>query len=71
MRSKYGKVCDKHPELAGRRYIPNNNCLKCHSESMKIHNDRRREALLELIDAADEIRWKEPRIDAALQAMGK
>jgi hypothetical protein len=71
MRSKYGQVCEKHPELAGRRYIPNNNCLKCHSESMKIHNDRRRGYLLELIAAAQESRHCSPRLDAALQAMGK
>jgi hypothetical protein len=71
MRSVYGKECAKHPELAGRRYLPNNNCIKCHSESMKIHNERRRNALLELIAAAQESRHCSPRIDLALQAMGK
>jgi hypothetical protein len=71
MRSTYGKECAKHPELAGRRYLPNNNCIKCHSESMKEHNARRRSALLELIEAAEEIRFKEPRIDAALKGMRK
>ena len=70
MRSVYGKECAKHPELAGRRYLPNNNCIKCHSESMKEHNARRRRALLELIDAALEAP-QTPRLSAALRAMGK
>lgn len=71
MRSKYGQVCDKHPELAGRRYIPNNNCIKCHSEQNKVQHARRRALMVELLEAADEIRFREPRLDAALQAMGK
>lgn len=71
MRSTYGKECARHPELAGRRYLPNLACIKCHSESMKEHNDRRRNALLELIAAAQEVRLREPRIDAALKDMRK
>ena len=71
MRSTYGKECAKHPELAGRRYLPNNNCIKCHSESMKVHNDRRRNALLELIAAAQESRQLSTRLDSALLSMGK
>jgi len=71
MRSKYGQVCDKHPELAGRRYVPNNSCIKCHSEQNKDQHARRRKAVLELIDAAQEIRFREPRIDAALKEMRK
>lgn len=42
MRSVYGKECAKHPELAGRRYLPNNNCIGCHSERMKRDNLRRK-----------------------------
>jgi hypothetical protein len=42
MRSVYGKDCPKHPELAGRRYLPNNNCIGCHSERMKRDNLRRK-----------------------------
>ena len=70
MRSVYGKECEKHPEMAGRRYLPNNNCIKCHSESMKVHNARRRAALLELIEAAKEVRGSSARVDEALKAMG-
>lgn len=44
MRSVYGKECEKHPELAGRRYLPNNNCIKCHSESMKAQHAKRKKA---------------------------
>lgn len=70
MRSVYGKECPKHPEMAGRRYLPNNNCIKCHSEAMKVHNARRRAALMELIEAAKEVRNSSARVDEALKAMG-
>jgi hypothetical protein len=42
MRSVYGKDCAKHPEFAGRRYLPNNNCIGCHRESMKEQSQRRK-----------------------------
>lgn len=71
MRSKYGQVCEKHPELAGRRYIPSNGCIKCHNENTKKNHDRRRALMNELFDAAEEIRFKEPRLHAALEALGK
>lgn len=71
MRSFYGDECPKHPEIAGRRYLPNRACLKCHSEQNKEQHARRRRAMLELIAAAEEIRMKEPRIDEALKAMRK
>ncbi len=28
----YGRVCDKHPELGGKRLLSNKNCYTCHSE---------------------------------------
>ncbi len=70
MRSTYGKECAKHPELAGRRYLPNLACIKCHSEQNKERHASRRRALLELIDAALEAP-QTPRLSAALRAMGK
>jgi len=70
MRSTYGKECAKHPELAGRRYLPNLACIKCHSEQNKERHAIRRRALLELIDAALEAP-QTPRLSAALRAMGK
>lgn len=70
MRSVYGKECPKHPELAGRRYLPNNNCIKCHSEAMKIQHARRKAALVELIAAAAEVRGFSVRLDEALRGMG-
>lgn len=64
MRSTYGLICHKHPELAGRRYLPNNACIKCHSEWNKAAHIKRKaeraaqaerlakcEALLRDIDA--------------------
>lgn len=71
MRSKYGQVCEKHPELAGRRYVPSNGCVKCHNELSRANHARRKALLAELFEAADEIRFKEPRLDAALEALGK
>lgn len=71
MRSFYGEVFDKHPEIAGRRYLPNKACIKCHSEQNKISHARRKALLEELFEAANEIRFKEPRLDAALEALGK
>lgn len=38
MKSVYGKECPKHPELAGRRYVPGNGCIKCRNESSKRNN---------------------------------
>jgi hypothetical protein len=67
----YGNECEKHPELAGRRYLPNMACIKCHSEQNKEQHARRRLALLELIEAAKQLRDSSPRIDEALKAMGK
>jgi hypothetical protein len=30
-----GKVCAKHPELLGQRYIPNRICIECAKENSK------------------------------------
>lgn len=35
---KTGKICSKHPQLRGVRYVVNGNCVKCHQE----HNSSRR-----------------------------
>ena len=70
MRSFYGDECAKHPEVAGRRYLPNRACIKCHSEQNKIQHAKRRLALLELIAAAKEAQ-QTPRLTAAINAMGK
>ena len=71
MRSFYGDECAKHPEIAGRRYLPNRACIKCHSEQNKIRHAANRAAILELIAAAQSARWLSTRLDEALQAMGK
>lgn len=42
MRSVYGKECPNHPELLGRRYLPNNACIKCHSEWNKVAHLKRK-----------------------------
>lgn len=47
MRSVYGKECAKHPELAGRRYLPNSNCIGCHKEEMKVRHSRIKEDRIE------------------------
>lgn len=47
MRSVYGKECAKHPELAGRRYLPNSNCIGCHKEEMKVRHGRSKENRIE------------------------
>ena len=70
MRSFYGDECAKHPEVAGRRYLPNRACIKCHSEQNKVQHAKRRIALLELIAAAKEAP-QTPRLTAAINAMGK
>jgi hypothetical protein len=70
MRSVYGKECEKHPELAGRRYLPNLACIKCHSIQNKDRHAARKLALNELIAAAIEAP-QTPRLTAALKAMGK
>ena len=31
----FGKVCAKHPELKGKRYSSNRNCVLCQSEKAK------------------------------------
>lgn len=69
MRSFYGDECSKHPELAGRRYLPNRACIKCHSEQNKEQHARRKRLLTELIDAALEAP-KTSRLSAALEALG-
>lgn len=70
MRSKYGQVCAKHPELHGRRYIPSNGCIKCHNERTKLNHQRRKELLAELIAAAIEVRGYSGRLDKALTELG-
>jgi hypothetical protein len=70
MRSVYGKECEKHPELAGRRYLPNLACIKCHSIQNKERHAIKKAALKELIEAAIESP-QTPRLTAALRAMGK
>lgn len=69
MRSKYGQVCAKHPELHGRRYIPSNACIKCHNERTKLNHQRRKALIAELIAAAREAP-QTPRLTAALEAFG-
>jgi hypothetical protein len=44
MRSVYGKECAKHPELAGRRYLPSNTCIECQRELNRAGNARRKAA---------------------------
>lgn len=69
MNSFYGGECAKHPELAGRRYALNNNCIKCHNERGRLLHVRRKALLNELIEAALECGGT-PRLVAALEAMG-
>jgi hypothetical protein len=70
MRAFYGEECAKHPEIAGRRYLPNRACIKCHSEQNKVRHAANRAAILELIAAAQEA-TQTPRLSAALKALGK
>lgn len=70
MRSFYGDECAKHPEIAGRRYLPNKACIKCHSEQNKERHAAKRAATLELIAAAIEAP-QTPRLTTAIKAMGK
>lgn len=42
MRSVYGDECPKHPELAGRRYLPNKVCIRCHNDAMKVQHTNRK-----------------------------
>jgi hypothetical protein len=70
MKSKYGQVCAKHPELAGRRYLLSNNCIKCHNERSKANHARRKALLEELLEAAHQARQWSPRLDKALEAYG-
>lgn len=42
MRSFYGKDCPKHPELAGRRYLPNGSCVECQRKLNREGNKRRK-----------------------------
>lgn len=69
MNSFYGGECAKHPELAGRRYSLNNNCIKCHNARTKLNYERRKGLFNELIEAALECGGT-PRLIAALEAMG-
>lgn len=70
MNSFYGGECPKHPELAGRRYAKNNNCIKCHNERGRANYARRKELLEELLEAAHQVRQGSPRLDKALEAYG-
>jgi hypothetical protein len=70
MRSKYGQICAKHPELEGRRYIPSNGCIKCHNELSRANHARRRELLQEVLEAAHQARQWSTRLDEALKAYG-
>jgi len=67
--SVYGSECAKHPELAGRRYALNNNCIKCHNERGRALHAKRKLQLAELIAAALEAP-STPRLTAALEALG-
>jgi hypothetical protein len=71
MRSFYGDECAKHPEIAGRRYLPNRACIKCHSAQNKERHVIKQAKLKELFEAASMLRRVSPRLDAALQALGK
>lgn len=70
MKSFYGGVCAKHPELAGRRYLHSSNCIKCHNERSKANHARRKELLAELLAAAHQARQRSTRLDKALEAYG-
>lgn len=70
MRSVYGKECPKHPEMAGRRYLQSNNCIKCHNERSRANHAKRKERLEELLEAAHQLRHTNQRLDEALKAMG-
>lgn len=70
MKAFYGGICQKHPELAGRRYLQSSNCIKCHNERSKANYARRKELLEELLEAAHQARQWSPRLDAALEAYG-
>lgn len=71
MRSVYGKECAKHPELAGRRYLPNLACIKCHSDQNRERHLVKKAAMKELFEAASALRHASPRLNAALEAIGK
>ena len=70
MRSFYGDECALHPEIAGRRYLPNRACIKCHSIQNKDRHAVKQAAIKELIEAAIEAA-QTPRLTAAIKAMGK
>lgn len=70
MNSFYGGVCAKHPELAGRRYSLNNNCIKCHNARSRARYAKRKDLLEELLEAAHQARQWSPRLDKALEAYG-
>jgi hypothetical protein len=70
MKSFYGGVCAKHPELAGRRYLQSSNCIKCHNERMRARYAKRKELLEELLEAAHQARQWSSRLDKALEAYG-
>ena len=42
----FGKVCAKHPELKGERYLNNRNCVGCDSYAARIYHEENREAIL-------------------------
>lgn len=69
MRSFYGKECPKHPEWAGRRYLPSGCCIGCQRQLNRDGNARRRDQLKELIAAAMESP-QTIRLTKALEAMG-
>lgn len=79
----YGKVCKKHPELLGQRYMRNLACVQCHRDSAngihkkkKIHttqiNKQLRAKLAKAEAILKEIKKKSPAyaevIDAFLKA---
>lgn len=52
MKSFYGRECEKHPEWAGRRYLPSGCCIGCQRQLNRDGNARRRDQFKALIEAA-------------------
>lgn len=48
MRSVYGKECAKHPELAGRRFLPSQSCVGCTREYNRRRGQTIRDRVKEL-----------------------
>ena len=70
VKSVYAKECPRHPELAGRRYLANHACIKCHNEDGRNRAALKRLALKELIAAAIEVQDASPRLRKALEVLG-